>query len=177
MLLYEVKPWWLCGHMSRLKYSTGSFTQSFAAALVRSELIALNAPALERPFCVGTALAAVALFSTLVHIWKRQVKKKKKKAHIRTRSSFHIWGLNYILTTPQKSRQTYPADKLHKIGQQAGRLFQNRIYTTSKSVISWSEIRIYHINVYDHNNYKLCREHKWGRLKFVHSILKFLYYI
>lgn len=60
--------------MSRLKYSTGDFTQSFAAALVRSELVALNAPALEGPFCVGAALAAVAFFSTLVHIWKRQVR-------------------------------------------------------------------------------------------------------
>lgn len=79
MLLLEVKPWRFCGHMSRLKYSTGGFTQSFAAALVRSELVALNAPALERPFRVGTALAAVALFSTLIHIWKRQVKKTQSQ--------------------------------------------------------------------------------------------------
>lgn len=45
------------------------FTQSFAAALVRPELVALNAPALEPPLGVGTALAAVAFFGTLVHIW------------------------------------------------------------------------------------------------------------
>lgn len=50
-----------------IQYSV--FTQSFAAALVRSELVALDAPALEPPLCVGTALAAVAFFSTLVHIW------------------------------------------------------------------------------------------------------------
>lgn len=89
MLLLEVKPWRLCGHVSRLKYSTGGFTQSFAAALVRPELIALNTPALERPFCVGTALAAVALFSTLIHIWKRQVKKKKTYACSQT-STFEV---------------------------------------------------------------------------------------
>lgn len=57
--------------MSRLKYSAVVFTQSFAAALVRSKLVALNAPALEPPLCVGTTLAAVAFFSTLVHIWNR----------------------------------------------------------------------------------------------------------
>ena len=45
------------------------FTQSFAAALVRPELVALNAPALKPPLGVGTALAAVAFFGTLVHIW------------------------------------------------------------------------------------------------------------
>lgn len=44
------------------------WTQSFAAALVRSELVALNAPAQEPPLRVGTALAAVAFLSTLVHI-------------------------------------------------------------------------------------------------------------
>lgn len=65
----------LCGHMSRLKRSTVVFflfiffTQSLAAALVRSKLVALNAPALEPPLRVGTALAAVAFFGTLVHIW------------------------------------------------------------------------------------------------------------
>ncbi|KAF3832983.1 hypothetical protein F7725_026648 [Dissostichus mawsoni] len=37
---------------------------------MRSELVALNAPALEPPLCVGTALAAVAFFSTLINIWK-----------------------------------------------------------------------------------------------------------
>lgn len=47
----------------------GYFTQSFAAALVRSDLVALNAPALEPPLGVGTALAAVAFLGTLVHIW------------------------------------------------------------------------------------------------------------
>lgn len=53
-----------------IQYS-GVFTQRLAAALVRSELVALNAPAQEPPLSVGAALAAVAFFSTLVHIWKR----------------------------------------------------------------------------------------------------------
>lgn len=72
MFLLEVKPQQLlCGHMSRFKKSAVLFfTQSFAAAFVRSELVALNAPALEPPLCIGTALAAVAFFSTLIHIWK-----------------------------------------------------------------------------------------------------------
>ena len=61
----------LCGHMSRLKHRTVVFTQSFAAALVGPELVALNAPALEPPLRVGTALTAVALLGTLVHIWNR----------------------------------------------------------------------------------------------------------
>lgn len=64
--------------MSRLKYSTVVFTQSFAAALVRSELVALNAPALEPPLRVGTALAAVALFGTLVHIWNGPQRQKTR---------------------------------------------------------------------------------------------------
>lgn len=57
--------------MSKLKQSTLIFTQSLAAALVRPELVALNAPALEAPLDVGAALAAVAFFSTLIHIWNR----------------------------------------------------------------------------------------------------------
>jgi len=61
----------LCGHMLRMKHRTVVFTESFAAALVRSELIALHAPTLEAPLCVSAALAAVAFFSTLVHIWNR----------------------------------------------------------------------------------------------------------
>lgn len=44
------------------------WTQSFAAALVGSKLVALNAPALEPSLCVGTALAAIAFFCTLIHI-------------------------------------------------------------------------------------------------------------
>lgn len=62
--------------MSRMKHSTVAYTQSFAAALVRSELVALHTPALEPPFCVGTALAAVAFFSTFVHIWNRPQKQR-----------------------------------------------------------------------------------------------------
>lgn len=62
--------------MSRLKYSTVVFTQSFAAALVGPELVALDAPALEPPLRVGTALAAVAFFGTLVHIWNEPQKQK-----------------------------------------------------------------------------------------------------
>lgn len=76
----------LCGHMSRLKHSTVVFTQSFAAALVRPELVALNAPALEPPLRVGTALAAVAFFSTLVHIWNGPQRQRTRRGHqIRTR--------------------------------------------------------------------------------------------
>lgn len=56
----------LWSHIKEKKF----FTQSFAAALVRPELVALDAPALEPPLRVGTALAAVTFFSTLVHIWK-----------------------------------------------------------------------------------------------------------
>lgn len=63
--------------MSGMKHSPVIRTQSFAAALVRSELIALNAPALEAPLCVGTALTAVAFFSTLIHIWNRPQRQKK----------------------------------------------------------------------------------------------------
>lgn len=43
-------------------------TQRLAAALVRPQLIALHTPALEPSLCVGTALAAVALLCTLIHI-------------------------------------------------------------------------------------------------------------
>ena len=68
----------MCGHMSRLKHSTVVFTQSLAAALVGPELIALDAPALEPPLRVGTALAAVALFSTLVHIWNKPKRQEKR---------------------------------------------------------------------------------------------------
>lgn len=42
--------------------------QSFAAALVRTKLIALLTPALEATLTVGAALAAVTLLSTFIHI-------------------------------------------------------------------------------------------------------------
>lgn len=52
------------------------FTQSFAAALVRSELVSLNAPALEPPDGVGAALTAVAFFGTFVHIWEKKRRRR-----------------------------------------------------------------------------------------------------
>lgn len=68
--------------MSRLKHSTVVFTKSFAAALVRSELVALYTPALEPPLCVCAALATVAFLSALVHIWDRKEKEGKRERHM-----------------------------------------------------------------------------------------------
>lgn len=43
-------------------------TQRLAATPVRPQLVALDAPAAEASLGVGTALAAVALLCTLIHI-------------------------------------------------------------------------------------------------------------
>lgn len=50
-----------------------ALTQSLAAAPVRSELIACFTPALEGPFAVGAALAAVPLLGAFIHIWEDRV--------------------------------------------------------------------------------------------------------
>lgn len=63
------------------------FTQSFAATFIRPKLVAVNAAAQETPLRVGTALAAVTLFSTLIHIWKRPQRDKKDE-----RRKHGLWG-------------------------------------------------------------------------------------
>lgn len=66
-----------CGNMSGEKrIMLNCFTQSFAAALVRPKLVAVNTAAQETPLCVGTALATVTLFSTFIHIWKDHKRRK-----------------------------------------------------------------------------------------------------
>lgn len=47
-------------------------TQSLAAAPVRPEFVAGLAPALESPFAVGAALAAIPFLGTFVHICGEQ---------------------------------------------------------------------------------------------------------
>lgn len=106
------------------------FTQRFAAALVRPEVIALNAPALEPPLCVGTTLAAVTFYGTLVHIWRNPRAEAERRRNQRC-SIQSCTGL-MIQSGPRLNRSDLRGKHIHALKNRISfRIYLNNMYCTN----------------------------------------------